>query len=377
MDSPSILDQIMDSQTQNNLTDFQPVDLTQQLLNLLKPRDAEILAKRFGLGNFEVETLESIGKKHMLTRERVRQIEKDSLNFLRKQKSKHLDEGLELIANMIIDHGNIMSENFLIDSVLKTKEEKSKNSLKFLLNLGQQFKYLKEAPGLYPSWHVLGLELKKLQEIIEQFKSILKQESQAITQDQLLEKMKTSAFFKQHQQELNDKVLLSYLNISSDIQINPFDEIGLKTWSDIKPKDVGDKAYLVLKHYGKPEHYAQITKLINDHKFDDRIAFSETVHNELIKDDRFVLVGRGIYALAAWGYKKGVVADVIKEIMKSFNRPLTRDEIINEVLKKRQVKRITILVGLSNRKKFQKVGKDKFIAVENSDSSELQENDTR
>jgi hypothetical protein len=89
------------------------------------------------------------------------------------------------------------------------------------------------------------------------------------------------------------------------------------------------------------------------------------VHNELIKDSRFVLIGRGIYALTEWGYKKGVVADVIKEILNSFGRPLSRDEIINEVLKKRQVKRNTILVGLSNRKNFQKVGKDKYSLATN------------
>ena len=127
---------------------------------------------------------------------------------------------------------------------------------------------------------------------------------------------------------------------------------------------MGDKAYLVLKHHGKPEHYSAITKMINENKFDERSAYQETVHNELIKDDRFVLVGRGIYALSEWGFKKGVVADVIREILKSAGKPLSRDEIINEVLKRRQVKRNTILVGLSNRKNFQKVGKDKYLLAE-------------
>jgi len=150
------------------------------------------------------------------------------------------------------------------------------------------------------------------------------------------------------------------LNIAKVIQFNPYNEIGLKNWSEVKPRDVGDKAYLVLKHHGKPEHYSVITSMINDHKFDSRTAYQETVHNELIKDSRFVLIGRGIYALSEWGYKKGVVADVIREIIKSIGRPMSREEIITEVLKKRQVKRNTILVGLSNRKNFQKIGKDRY-----------------
>src|SRR5690606_25884944 len=124
------------------------------------------------------------------------------------------------------------------------------------------------------------------------------------------------------------------------------------------------KAYLVLKHHGKPEHYSAITKMINEHRFDSRTAYQETVHNELIKDDRFVLIGRGIYALTEWGYKKGVVADVIREVLSESNSPLSRDEIIAEVMKRRQVKRNTILVGLSNKKFFQKIGKDKYTLAE-------------
>jgi len=188
-------------------------------------------------------------------------------------------------------------------------------------------------------------------------------------QEDLNAEFKNSEHFKTHTFELNDRVLKSYLDIAKNIQINPFFEIGLKDWAEVKPRDVGDKAYLVLKHHGKPEHYSEITKLINERKFDERVAYQETVHNELIKDSRFVLIGRGIYALTEWGYKKGVVAEVIKEVLKSSARPLSRDEIISEVLKRRFVKRNTILVGLSNKKFFQKVGKDRYALAETAKES--------
>ena len=98
----------------------------------------------------------------------------------------------------------------------------------------------------------------------------------------------------------------------------------------------------------------------NKAKFDSRVAYKETVHNELIKDPRFILIGRGIYALSEWGYEPGVVADVITEVLKKSPQPLSRERIIDDVLKKRIVKKNTILVGLSNKKLFKKVGKNLY-----------------
>ncbi len=359
--SSSILDKIMGSQTQSNLNEFQPNSLVSSLLAILKERDREILSNRFGLEGNEIETLEGIGKKHALTRERVRQIEKDSLAFLKKQSNSDLQKALQLIFDTIKEHGNIMAEDYLMQIMQVKKDDvKEHRAVKFLLSLGEQFKNLRETPEYYESWYIVGFDLMKLQQVISEFMTILESSGHVISQTDLNEQFKRSAFYKEHELELSDKVMKSYLNIAKIVQVNPFNEIGLRNWNEVKPRDVGDKAYLVLKHHTKPEHYSEITKLINDYKFDNRIAYQETVHNELIKDPRFVLIGRGIYALTEWGYRKGVVADVIKEILKSFGRPLSRDEIINEVLKRRQVKRNTILVGLSNRKNFQKVGKDKY-----------------
>lgn len=357
----------MDSQTQMSLNNFDPATLVFSVLSTLKERDREIVVKRFGLDGQEVETLESIGQKYNLTRERVRQIEKDSLFVLKQKKIKDLNEALELIFNTVIEHGNIMAEDYLMKTVLLGKAgAKDSAAVKFLLNLSEQLLDVKETTLNKSSWSTIGFNTQRLTEVISEFVEILKSSGQVISQDELYERFKRGSYYQQHALELSDKAIKSYLNIAKSIQVNPFGEIGLRDWSEVKPRDVGDKAYLVLKHHGKPEHYSEITKLINEHKFDDRTAFQETVHNELIKDSRFVLIGRGIYALSEWGYKKGVVADVIREVLQESGRPLTRDEIISEVMKRRLVKRNTILVGLSNRKNFQKVGKDKYTIAETS-----------
>jgi len=363
--SSSILDTIMGSQTQTSLAKFEPSALVSNLLDQLKERDREILQKRFGLNGVEVETLEAIGKKFNLTRERVRQIEKDGLISLRQKGLADFNAAIQMIFDMIVEHGNIISEDFLIQTLLINKStDKDSQAIKFFLNLGNQFEFLKEDDQYLASWYVVGFSLDRLQDVLDQLISILNETGKVMSQENLVEKFRHTEFYKTHFNNLGEKVIRSYLNISKVIQINPFGEIGLKDWVEVKPHDVGDKSYLVLKHHGKGEHYSVITKLINDHKFDSRMAFKETVHNELIKDSRFVLIGRGIYALTEWGYKKGVVAEVIREILTGAGGVLSRDQIIAEVLKKRQVKRNTILVGLSNKKNFTKVDRDKYIIAE-------------
>jgi hypothetical protein len=363
--APSILDAIMGSKTQSSLSSFEPSRVVLHILGLLKERDRQIITNRFGLDNQEVQTLESIGLRHNLTRERVRQIEKDCMATLKQKAPAELKESLQLIFDTIVEHGEIMSEDYLIQMLILNKPGQNEvASVKFLLNLSDQIMHYKEDSEFREAWSVIGFNDAKLKGAISEMINILNAEGKVIPEEKLYEKFKDNEYYATHKLELTDKVLKSYMDMSKLIQLNPFNEIGLKNWSEVKPKDVGDKAYLVLRHNGKPEHYSKITEMINQSKFDDRTAFRETVHNELIKDQRFVLIGRGIYALTEWGYKRGVVADVIREIILKAGEPVSRDRIISEVMKSRLVKRNTILVGLSNKKLFKKVGKDLYTTTE-------------
>src|SRR4029077_16026831 len=141
------------------------------------------------------------------------------------------------------------------------------------------------------------------------------------------------------------------LSISKVIGKNPLAEWGRVSAPAIRTKGIRDYAYLAIKRHGKPMHFSHLAKGI-------RCGFSKkahvaTTHNELIKDPRFVLVGRGLYALAEWGYTPGVVKDVIKKILEKHG-PLSKDEVIDKVLKERYVKDNTIVVNLQNPKFFKK-----------------------
>lgn len=355
-----ILDAIITHQQTETLHKFKPVEIVREVLATLKERDRQILLHRYGLEGKPVKTLAAIGQEHNLTRERIRQIEKDLVKNLRSQslKCESFARTKDFLMSIIADHGRIIAEENLL-LYLNLKDLHEKNAAVFLLHLIEELEnYLQE--NYKKSWVSMLFEEKLLHDFTSEGKKIITLAGKPLPTEEFLKHFKQTEFYQAHKQELTDKVVLNFLSLAVEIEKNVFGDWGLNIWKDIRPKDVGDKAYLVMKYHQKPEHYSTITEMINKAGFDSRTAYKETVHNELIKDPRFILIGRGIYALAEWGYKPGVVADVIVEILKSAGKPLSREEIIALVLKKRQVKKNTILVGLSNKKLFKKADKNLY-----------------
>ncbi|HXY18340.1 MAG TPA: hypothetical protein VEH48_02910, partial [Candidatus Nitrosopolaris sp.] len=139
---------------------------------------------------------------------------------------------------------------------------------------------------------------------------------------------------------------------------------GLIKWPMVNPKNIRDKIYVILHDAKKPMHFSEIAAAIKKSDFKRKDVTTQAIHNELIKDKRFVLIGRGIYALREWGYKKGTVADVIAEVLRKEGGPLHRDEIVRRVLKSRQVKETTILLNLQGKPQFKRVAKATYTLAE-------------
>ena len=356
-----ILDTIIDSHQQESLQQFELNLIITKILDPLREREKSILSKRYGLGGEDMQTLKTVGEEQGLTRERVRQIEKDLLKNL-KTGVQQLDSFLaarDLLLTTITEHGGIMSEKTLMGHLGADTDEEA-NALKFLLNLMAELEQHSEDKHIKQSWSRIGFDKEFIKEFVNTTRAILDNHGKPLQPQDFIEKFAVSEFFKKYEPQLSHRVIINYLQTTAGIHKNPFGEFGLHHWNEIRPKDVGDKAYLVMKHHGKPEHYSAITDLINQHGLDKRTAYKETVHNKLIKDKRFVLVGRGMYALSEWGYKPGVVSDIIVNVLKDIGKPMSREEIIEEVLKRRMVKNNTILVGLSNKKLVKKVGKNLY-----------------
>ena len=330
-----------------------------ELIKVLNPRAREVIEKHFGLRSVLCQTLEAIGQNLGVTRERVRQIEALGLRQLaNKNVLEPLKPVFETIEKHLTDYGGVRREDYFlreISQLVSLKEKNNENLIDFALALGQgRFVHFKETPKWRAAWALDNSVYNNAIGLGESLRKKLAEQNLPIPREEVL---KTAASLGG---EMNDKALFSCIELCREIAQNPFGEWGFIGSPEVSPKGVKDKAYLIFKKEKKPLHFTQVAELINQAVFEGRQAHPQTVHNELIKDPRFVLVGRGTYALADWGYEPGTVRDVLVSVLKNTEGGLAREEIIKIVQAKRLVKENTILLNLQNKKVFKKIDNEHF-----------------
>lgn len=326
------------------------------LLFLTNPRIREVIERRFGLKSGKAETLEAIGQDHGITRERVRQLEENGLKVLKSEKVLSLFEAaFDFLNDLFSEHGQIMGEDYLYRTATGTTEPHSlKGYIYLALTLGDPFQRTAKDERFQPYWTADKTAREKAEKIVDFLIEHFKKHNRVFLENEILDLLS-----KKHS-NVPVKMFYVVLEIAREINKNIFGEVGLSFWPEISPQGVKDRAYLILKRQGEPRHFTTITELINK-TFPDRPAYTQTVHNELIKDPRFVLVGRGTYALADWGYESGTVEDVIRKILSESRKPLTRQEIIDSVLSKRQVRPNTIVLNLHRSPKIRRTENGRYI----------------
>jgi DNA-directed RNA polymerase delta subunit len=326
------------------------------LVSDLKPRQREVLSGRFGLNSGEKKTLAEIGEKYDLTRERVRQIEEEALRTIQARLSRE-KEAIEEILDLISEHLNGLgglrqNDLFLLE-------------IRHLLNDNRlhhwHLRFLSETAGLplyhplnnnfHNFWYLNEKQVELAARFAERLENLIadKKEETVVAgrfHDYFSKAVKIS--------RLPHFIALNYLSVSKKFGTNPFGDLGLSHWEEITPKTIGGKTYLILKKHGAPLHFRDIAEAINKAGFNRMKALPQTVHNELIKDPRFVLVGRGTYGLKERGFVPGTAKDVISLILKE-KGPLSFEEIMDSVLKQRFLKKNTIVLNLQNRKFFRKM----------------------
>lgn len=329
---------------------FKPKQITKTLLEVLPERARDVLEKRYGLGkDGETYTLESIGQSYGITRERVRQIENYGIQSIQKSDAykKHYDLFIEM--QKLIDQlgGGVIAEHVFLDEL--TTDPTTRNHLYFLLVVGDPFYKSKENPHYSHRWYTERKTAEKIE-------SALRNVHKSISRDELVSESEIINRFRAELAEMatehNEEVLKRWLKMSKQIGSNPLGDWGHADSPNIRIKGIRDYAYLAVKRHGSPMHFREVAEAINELFGHD--AHIATTHNELIKDERFVLVGRGLYALTEWGYTAGVVKDVLRQILET-EGPLSKEEIIDKVRKERYVKDNTILVNLQDPSFFKKL----------------------
>ncbi len=317
-------------------------------------REKEIIARRFGLKGRK-ETLEQIGEMLSITRERVRQLEKAIL--IRLQISAEEDQIPELAAaeklliRNLTEMGRVAKLSDLADKVYgKETSASERTGIYFIATFSKSLTVVEENDRYNAAIGIAEYgDSKKIRERVDEIVKVIKENRKPMTIDEL-----DNVLNYEHPDHIKAVASISKLLAT----LNGL--WGLAKWPTVNPKNIRDKIFVILEAKKEPMHFSEIAKEIRESNFKRKNVTVQAIHNELIKDDRFVLIGRGIYALSSWGYKKGTIAEIIKAILTKADKPLTREEIVKHVLHVRKVKETTILLNLQNKKLFKKVDKNSY-----------------
>lgn len=328
--------------TQYKLEDLKSM-IEASLEVLRKDRDREVLLKRHGILGNKPQTLEQIGQLLGITRERVRQIEKAALVRMRLEDASNPEFSNSLLA-IVDEKGGIVRFSNVAGALVSPEHTPE---LSFMIRTNPRFVFIDKNDQL----DSLVVNNKTYsEEDIRNLHQLLITTTKEIAKPTKFDKIATRIDGPHKPSSLLE------LAHASESLAELEDNWGLSHWPEVNPKSIRDKVYLVLKKNGRPMHFSEIAARLDQVKANPKKVTTQAVHNELIKDKRFVLIGRGIYALAEWGYQAGTVADIIEEILRE-ESPLSKDEIVQRVLSRRQVKVTTIALNLQEKPQFERVAK--------------------
>ena len=334
--------------------------LVNKLLIALGEREREVIEKRYGLVDGKPITLAAMGNKYSVTRERVRQIEDGALNELKAFiKKGDLTDFFTTVTSHLKNFGGLRREALLLADfrylVADPEAPHLGNKVRFLMDLVEYPKYFQDNDDFHAYWYVSNDDQKRAQGFITKLVKFMGAKRKEVVTHENIDKVFNEAI---QPHNLKDLIALNYVSLSKKFHVNEYGDFGLAAWSEINPRTVRDWAYLVLRKGKKPMHFTEIASMINRFR-KNKPANSQTVHNELIKDQRFVLVGRGIYGLQEFGLVTGTAKEVIAHMLKKHG-PLKPKELLDFVLQERIFKKNTIFINLQNKKHFQRLGDGRY-----------------
>ena len=317
-------------------------------------REKEIISRRFGLTGTK-ETLEQIGEMLSITRERVRQLEKAILIRLQisaeENQIPELAAAEKILIRNLIEMGRVAKISDLADKVYGRETTASeKTGIYFIATFSKSLTIVEENDRYHAAVGIAEYgDSKAIREKVDEIVKVIKDNKKPMTIDELDNKLDY-----EHPDYIKAVASISKLLATLN------GVWGLAKWPAVNPKNIRDKIFVILETKKEPMHFSEIAAEIKKSNFKRKNVTIQAIHNELIKDARFVLIGRGIYALSSWGYKKGTISEIIKSILEKAGKPLTREEIVKQVLKVRKVKETTILLNLQNKALFKKVDKNSY-----------------
>lgn len=329
------------------VVNFNPQEVTGKILLGLADRSKDVIEKRYGLKG-KSKTLEAIGQSYGITRERVRQIENLAKKQIRDSEGfvQYAQQAVDELENLINLLGGIAEQDHLLETISPSRDDES--HLYLLLDLANPFYDERENDNYYKTWTTNVNNRKYIQKSLNHLYENL-DTNEIISEVEIIKRFLDNIEDDKIEGSVNEDLARRWLEISKKVDKNPLGHWGRTDSSNIRTRGVRDMAYLVLRDAGEPMHFRDIADLTGE-RFGKKINIA-TMHNELIKDPRFDLVGRGKYALGEWGFFGGTVSELITEIL-SAKKSMSEEEVIKSVLERKMVKESTIKINLKNKKLF-------------------------
>jgi transcriptional regulator with XRE-family HTH domain len=331
--------------------------LIDHLLIVLSDKEKYIIENRFALRENKRQTLEQIGQHFGVTRERIRQIEKSALRKLeRNAQNTNIRILTEFAKALLEKEGGVAKDSYfkgLLMEILPNITDVEIQDLHLALILDKDIDFESNTLKYHPHWRLTNFKAAVTKDVSKVSVKVLQKNKNVMPVGKLTAKVNESIPY-----DLSEKTIKNILLVTKECKFTD-SGVGLFAWRHIHPRTLRDKIQYILQREKKPLHFTKISDLIKSADFDEKRVNVQAVHNELIRNESFVLIGRGIYALKDWGYKTGTVSDVIRDIL-SDGTARTREEITKAVLEQRHVKTITIYLNLKNKPEFVRVGRDKY-----------------
>lgn len=321
-----------------------------RLLRLLTEKEQNVITRRFSLGGGQRETLDKIGRSFSITRERVRQIETMAIKKLARIS---MDPSMrfihELAYSTLVKNGKVMSEDFLVSEMLKKvgSTEIDVNAMKLAMRVSGRLVKQEKNQFYHPFWHTNELPVQEVKGLIRAIQKVLHKKGEILDLNELRYELKSGY----------DLVMISSVLRIDKGFCETMKGWGLASWRHINPRSIKDKILITLKEGENPLHFTDIARHVLGDFAAKKVVTPQAIHNELIRHDEFVLVGRGMYGLKEWGMVSGTVCDVIRTVLEENGAPMKRQEIIEGVLKKREIRIGTISLNLQKYAFFKRVGR--------------------
>jgi DNA-binding CsgD family transcriptional regulator len=299
----------------------------------LNERQRQVLQWRYGLVDGQELTLEEIGERLSLSRERIRQIATKALRRLQHPVRERPVYAISAhLHHIVVGAGGMMSEVGLCGALadfVRISELNLQGAVRLLLDVNEKLSKVKEMQAWCLTELRTFIPLVGLEAI-----NILTLALAPIFPDELLGRFKQSQLYNEHRDKLNDQFILACIRANDKIAKRDDGSLGLESWD----RHWQDDIVLALRRLGQPTHYTAIADAINASQQNGQHVTARAVHIRLMQHpDIFVWIGRkGTYGLKEWGIERAAsYVNALTQILQDAGHPLTITEILAALVKLR------------------------------------------